>query len=116
MRDFHYVKDAVNMTIDLAENTRAGGLFNIGSGEAHTWVELATAIFEALGKTPDIEMVEMPDVLRSKYQYYTKADTTKLRDTGYSQAVTPFKECIHDYVQNYLVPSVHLGDAPVHQQ
>lgn len=116
MRDFHYVKDAVAMTIGLAENKNAGGLFNIGSGQAHTWVDLATAIFDALGKEPKIEFVEMPDILRSKYQYYTKADIGKLRETGYTQAVTPFKECIRDYVQNYLVPGVHLGDAPVHQQ
>ncbi len=116
MRDFHYVKDAVAMTIALAENNMAGGLYNIGSGEAHTWVELATAIFEALGQKPEIEFVEMPDVLRSKYQYYTKANISKLRESGYSQPVTPFKECVRDYVQNYLIPGVHLGDAPAHQQ
>lgn len=64
MRDFLYVKDAIRMTLHLAEAPSAGGLFNLGSGKAHTWVELATAIFTALGKEPNIEFINMPEHLQ----------------------------------------------------
>lgn len=110
MRDFLYVKDAIRMTLHLAETTNAGGLFNLGSGEAHTWIELATAIFIALGKQPNIEFIDMPEHLQSKYQYYTCADITKLRTSGFSQEITPLAEAVRDYVQGYLVPGRHLGD------
>ena len=110
MRDFLYVKDAVNLTIELAETTTAGGLFNVGTGQAHTWIDLATAIFEALDQPPNIEFIEMPEVLRGKYQYFTQADLTKLRGYCKSVDLTPLKEAVRDYVQNYLVPDRRLGD------
>src|SRR3954467_14432241 len=73
MRDFLYVKDAVEMTLHFAENaTHVGGLYNLGSGEANTWLTLTKAIFAALGRPPKIEFIEMPAILRDKYQYYTK--------------------------------------------
>lgn len=110
MRDFLYVKDAVKMTLHLAEARAACGLFNLGSGKAHTWVQLVNAIFAALGRQPQIDFIEMPAHLRSKYQNYTCADTSKLRDAGYQAAVTPLAEAVSDYVKNYLVPGRHLGD------
>ena len=110
MRDFLYVKDAVNLTIELAETTTAGGLFNVGTGQAYTWIDLATAIFEALDQPPNIEFIEMPEVLRGKYQYFTQADLTKLRGYCKSVEITPLKEAVRDYVQNYLVPDRRLGD------
>lgn len=110
MRDFLYVKDAIRMTLHLAETPSAGGLFNLGSGKAHTWVELATAIFTALGKEPNIEFIDMPEHLQSKYQYYTCADITKLRGSGFSTDITPLAEAVRDYVQGYLVPDKRLGD------
>jgi ADP-L-glycero-D-manno-heptose 6-epimerase len=110
MRDFLYVKDAVDMTIFLAERPLGGGLFNIGSGQAHSWVELATAIFSALGMELNIEFIEMPEELRDKYQYFTQANTTKLTSAGYSGAVTPLEDAVADYVRNYLVPDRRLGD------
>jgi ADP-L-glycero-D-manno-heptose 6-epimerase len=110
MRDFLYVKDAIRMTLHLAETSSAGGLFNLGSGKAHTWVELATAIFTALGKQPNIEFIDMPEVLRGKYQYYTRADISKLRATEYTRAMTPLVDSVRDYVQNYLVPGKKLGE------
>ncbi|MCF7785690.1 MAG: ADP-glyceromanno-heptose 6-epimerase [Prosthecobacter sp.] len=110
MRDFLYVKDAIRMTLHLAETPAAGGLFNLGSGAAHTWVELATAIFTALGKEPNIEFIDMPEHLQSKYQYYTCADITKLRGSGFSTEITPLAEAVRDYVQGYLVPDKRLGD------
>ena len=110
MRDFLYVKDAIRMTLHLAETGSASGLFNLGSGEAHTWIELATAIFTALGKKPNIEFIDMPDHLQSKYQYYTCADIAKLRASGFTQEITPLTEAVRDYVQGYLVPDKRLGD------
>ena len=110
MRDFLYVKDAVNMTLHLAAQPLAAGLFNIGSGTASTWVQLANAIFAAIGKQPVIEFVDMPDVLRGKYQYYTCADITKLMETSYRHEVTPLEHAVRDYVVNYLAPGKHLGD------
>ena len=110
MRDFHYVKDAVAMTLHLAATKKAGGLFNIGSGEAHTWLELVHPIFAALGRTPEIEFIEMPEALRSQYQYFTKAEIGKLRATGYVTPVTPLHEAVKEYVAEYLVPRRHFGD------
>jgi ADP-L-glycero-D-manno-heptose 6-epimerase len=110
MRDFLYVKDAVEMTLHFAERgNTAAGLFNLGSGEANTWVTLAHAIFAALGREPNIEFIEMPETLRAKYQYYTKADIGKLRASGYDRPVTPLAEAVADYVKNYLVPGKRLG-------
>lgn len=109
-RDFLYVKDAVAMTLHLAFHESAAGLFNIGSGEAHTWLELANAIFAALGREPRIEFVEMPDAIRDKYQYFTQADIGKLRSTGYGQPVTPLADAVADCVKNHMVPGKHLGD------
>jgi ADP-L-glycero-D-manno-heptose 6-epimerase len=111
MRDFLYVKDAVEMTIHFAERaTTAGGLYNLGSGEANTWLTLARAIFAALGREPSIEFVDMPEILRGKYQYYTRADISKLRETGYDRAMTPLAEAVRDYVQGYLVTGKKLGE------
>jgi ADP-L-glycero-D-manno-heptose 6-epimerase len=110
-RDFLYVKDAVRMTLHLAENRQAAGIFNIGSGKAHTWNELARSIFSALDREPRIEYIEMPEAIRDKYQYFTEAKIEKLRSTGYTQAITPLAEAVRDYVQNYLVPGKALGEA-----
>lgn len=110
MRDFLYVKDAIRMTLHLAETASAGGLFNLGSGRAHTWIELATAIFTALGREPVIEFIDMPEHLQSKYQYYTCADIAKLRASGFTQEITALTEAVRDYVQGYLVPDRRLGD------
>lgn len=111
MRDFLYVKDAVEMTLHFAEKApSAGGLYNLGSGEANTWLTLTRAIFSALGREPKIEFIDMPDVLRGKYQYFTQADITKLRATGYDRTMTLLGEAVRDYVQGYLVTGKKLGD------
>lgn len=111
MRDFLYVKDAVEMTLHFADKgSAAGGLFNLGSGEANTWLTLAEAIFAALGREPRIEFIDMPEGLRAKYQYFTKADISKLRASGYGKPITPLADAVGDYVKNYLVPDRRLGD------
>lgn len=110
MRDFLYVKDAIRMTLFLAGETNANGLFNLGSGQAHTWVELVNAIFKALDIPPHIEFVDMPEHLQSKYQYFTCADITKLRGAGYAEALYTLPDAVRDYVQGYLVGDKRLGD------
>jgi ADP-L-glycero-D-manno-heptose 6-epimerase len=113
MRDFLYVKDAVEMTLHFAgKGSKASGLFNLGSGEANTWLTLANGIFNALDRPAKIDFVEMPQTLRAKYQYFTKADISKLRQSGYKRPVTPLKEAVSDYVRNYLVPDLRLGEKP----
>lgn len=113
-RDFIYVKDTVDMTLHLAQS-EATGLYNVGSGTAHTWLDLVRPIFHALELPEKIEFVEMPPQLRGKYQYYTCARIDRLRGTGYRQPVTPLADAVTDYVTNYLVPArpLELSDAPV---
>ena len=108
-RDFLYVKDAVAMTLHLA-TTRANGLYNVGSGAATTWNQLVAPVFAALGREWKIEYIDMPDEIREKYQYFTQADITKLRGTGYKHPILPLAEAVTDYVKNYLVPEKDLGD------
>jgi ADP-L-glycero-D-manno-heptose 6-epimerase len=103
-RDFLYVKDAVAMTLHVAANPAANGIFNIGSGKVHTWNELARAVFAALGRPPRIEYIDMPESIREKYQYSTQADIRKLLSTGYNQPITSLEDAVRDYVVNYLVP------------
>ena len=109
-RDFLYVKDAVEMTLHFAEKgIDAHGLYNLGSGDANTWLTLTNAIFAALDRNPAIEFIDMPEVLRGKYQYFTQADIGKLRASHYDRAMTPLTEAVRDYVQHYLVPDRKLG-------
>jgi ADP-L-glycero-D-manno-heptose 6-epimerase len=114
-RDFVYVKDAIDMTLHLAESTQGrsglgGGLFNVGSGRAHTWIELATAVFEAMAQPVAIDFIEMPDAIRANYQYSTVATLTRLRESGYAHEPTPLREAVADYVREYLLPGRRLGD------
>jgi ADP-L-glycero-D-manno-heptose 6-epimerase len=109
-RDFLYVKDAVAMTLHLAERMKCGGLYNIGSGQSHTWKELVGPIFDAVGKPESIRYIDMPEELRAKYQYDTRADISKLREHGYDREVTPLAEAVADTVSNYLIPDRRLGD------
>ncbi|BAH40242.1 MAG TPA: ADP-glyceromanno-heptose 6-epimerase [Gemmatimonas aurantiaca] len=109
-RDFLYVKDAVAMTLHLAMSPAAGGLYNIGSGQAHSWLELTGALFAALGREPEIEFIDIPESIRAKYQYHTKAEIAKLRAAGYAALVTPLADAVRDYVQGYLTDDRRLGD------
>jgi ADP-L-glycero-D-manno-heptose 6-epimerase len=110
-RDFLYIKDAVAMTLHLAANKKVGGLFNIGSGAARTWIDLANSVFTALKKRPVIKFIEMPETIRDKYQYFTQADISKLRAAGYKEKITSLENAVADYVQNYLVPDKRLEPA-----
>jgi ADP-L-glycero-D-manno-heptose 6-epimerase len=110
MRDFLYVKDAVAMTLSLASNPMSGGLYNLGSGTPHSWLQLTHAIFAAVNMPPNIEFIDMPESLRAKYQYYTCADISRLVAAGYREPVMPLAAAVRDYVQNYLAPGRLLGD------
>jgi ADP-L-glycero-D-manno-heptose 6-epimerase len=102
-RDFLYVKDAVEMTLSLAINASARGLFNLGAGRARSWNELASTVFAALKKPVEIEFIEMPEALRGKYQYFTEANIEKLRSTGYTGPDFTLEQGVTDYLQNYLL-------------
>jgi len=101
MRDFLYVKDAVDVTLHFAmqEPGAPGGLFNCGTGVSRTWVDLVTAVFSALGLPPKIEFIEMPAALQGKYQYFTKADPKKLWGAGYRGVFTTLEDGVQEYVE-----------------
>lgn len=109
-RDFLYVKDAVAMTLHLAMTPSAGGLYNIGSGKANTWLALTSALFGALERPPQIEFIDMPESIRAKYQYHTQADIAKLRAAEYIAPVTSLADAVRDYVKGYLQGDRRLGD------
>jgi ADP-L-glycero-D-manno-heptose 6-epimerase len=109
VRDFLYVKDAVDMTFFFFDNPKITGLFNIGAGLARSWNDLVKAVFAALGKKPNIEYIDMPESIRNQYQYYTCADISKLRKASYKKQITPLDEAIKDYVQNYLQKDMCLS-------
>ena len=98
------------MTIHIANTPSANGLFNIGTGTPRTWVDLATALFTALERKPEIEFIDMPEHIRNQYQYHTCADVSRLRSTGWSAPASVLEDSVSDYVRNYLVPGLHLGD------
>jgi ADP-L-glycero-D-manno-heptose 6-epimerase len=110
LRDFLYVKDAVAMTLHLAATPPAHGIFNIGSGRARSWNDVARALFAALGLPPHIEYIEMPESIRKQYQYFTQADIGKLRAAGYDRTITSLEDAVRDYVVNYLIPGKSLGE------
>lgn len=109
VRDFLYIKDAVKMTLFFLDNLNIGGVFNIGSGQARNWNDLATTVFRAMGREPHIEYIEMPESIRYQYQYHTCAEIKKIRGVGYTSPLISLEEGIIDYVKNYLIPDKHLG-------
>jgi ADP-L-glycero-D-manno-heptose 6-epimerase len=108
-RDFLHVKDAVDMTLFFYDNPDTAGIYNLGAGKARTWNDLAKAVFDAMGKSPNIEYIDMPDSIRNQYQYFTEADITKLRSVGYKKPITPLEQGVKDYVTNYLMQSGYMS-------
>ena len=108
LRDFVYVKDVCSVILWLLEHKEVSGLFNVGTGRAQSFRELAEATFYALEREPNIEYIDMPEHLREKYQYYTQADMTSLRQAGYTAPFLPVSEGVADYVQNYLHKSFEV--------
>ena len=101
-RDFIYVKDAVAMTLHFLECRAGGGLFNCGTGQARSWKDLTMAVFAAMKMPPQIEFIEMPEILQGKYQYFTQAPMEKMQEAGYATPFTSLEAAVADYVTNYL--------------
>ena len=115
MRDFVYVKDCVNAICWLLENDHVNGIFNMGTGKARTWNDLAAAVFSALDKPVAIDYVEMPDTLKSHYQNFTEAEMAKIDATGLPrQNWHSLEQGVRDYIQNYLLQenNPYLGNKP----
>lgn len=108
LRDFVYVKDICGVILWLLKNPKVSGLFNVGTGRAQSFRELAEATFRALDMEPNIEYIDMPEHLREKYQYYTQAEMAKLRNAGYAAPFAELAQGVTDYVQNYLHKSFEI--------
>lgn len=101
-RDFVYVRDVADVTDWLMANPQVNGIYNLGSGTARSFADMATAVFQAAGRTPDIEYTQMPPMIRDKYQYFTEARMDRLQAAGYAKPMTPLEEGISDYVTRFL--------------
>lgn len=104
--DFVYVKDAVDIVMYFFQHLEINGLFNVGTGRARTWKDLSYALFTAVGRKPDITFIDMPEGLKERYQYFTQADMSKLRNIGYKKNMTTLEDAVRDYVQ-YLKENKH---------
>lgn len=101
-RDFLYVKDAVAVMLWLLERPEAGGIYNVGSGAARTWNDLAAAVFSAMGRALAVDYIPMPEAIRGKYQYFTEAQMDRLHAAGYTKPSMTLEEGVADYVKGYL--------------
>jgi len=102
LRDFIYVKDLVNVCVFLMQQKAQSGIYNLGTGTARSFYDLADSTFKAMDKQTEIEYVDIPADIRDNYQYFTEADMSKLIAQGYSTPFTSLEEGVHDYVSNYL--------------
>jgi ADP-L-glycero-D-manno-heptose 6-epimerase len=102
LRDFIYVDDVVSTCYWLMDHPMTPGLYNVGTGQAESFNALATAIFNSLGLEPDIEYIDMPMNIRDKYQYFTEADMSKLRRSGFDKTFFNLEEGVSTYVRQYL--------------
>ncbi len=104
-RDFVYVKDCAAIMAHFFAGKGANGIYNIGTGKARTFRDLATNVMASMERTPNIAYIDMPDDLKGKYQYFTEAPMDKIRAAGYSAPMTSLEDGVRDYVQNYLMKS-----------
>jgi len=102
LRDFIYVKDVVDVIYFLMNHRKDPGIYNLGTGKARTFLDLANAVFTALNLPPEIEFIDTPADIREKYQYYTEARMEKLKSTGYSEPFYTLEAGIEEYIQGYL--------------
>jgi len=107
VRDFVYVEDVAKVILFFMNHRKDSGIYNVGTGEARSYMSLTRAVFNAMGKTENIGFIDTPDDLRGKYQYYTCANIDKLRGVGYSDSFFTLEEGIDDYVCNYLTPGTY---------
>jgi len=109
LRDFIYIKDAVDITLFFLDKPNINGLFNLGTGRARTWNDLVTAIFNSLNKQINIEYIDLPEHLREKYQYFTEAKMDNIKKAGYNISIKGLEDGVADYVKNYLLGNQFLG-------
>jgi ADP-L-glycero-D-manno-heptose 6-epimerase len=102
-RDFVWVGDCVDIALWLADHPSTQGIFNVGTGEARTFEDLARSVFRAMGRDADIEFVETPEAIRDRYQYFTQADMSRLRNAGYSLPSTSLEDGVGQYIRDYLM-------------
>lgn len=102
LRDFVYVADVVEVIAWLLERPEVSGVYNLGTGQARAFADLARATFEAAGRTPRIEYIDMPEAIRARYQYFTQADMSRLRAAGYDRPFASLEEGVGDYVRRFL--------------
>ncbi len=102
LRDFVYIKDCVDAMWWLMENKDVKGIFNIGTGKARSWNDLINSVYKAMNINLSIEYIDMPETLRDKYQYFTRAEMNKLSEKGCPLKFHTLEESVHDYVVNYL--------------
>ena len=102
-RDFVYVKDIADVCYWLYQKQPASGLYNVGTGKARTFHDLAKLTFKAMNLEPNISFIDTPKDIRKNYQYFTEANISKLKKAGYKKSFTPLEKGIKDYVQNYLL-------------
>lgn len=102
LRDFIYVKDVIEVCLFLSKNYPASGLYNLGTGKARSFLDLAKSTFKAMGKEENISFIDTPMDIRDKYQYFTEANMSKLKNAGYVKEFYTLEDGVMDYVQNYL--------------
>ncbi|MEJ0044212.1 MAG: ADP-glyceromanno-heptose 6-epimerase [Rhizomicrobium sp.] len=102
LRDFVWVEDVVAVMTWLLENPAVSGIYNLGTGKARSFADLAHAMFKALGREPRIEYIDMPEHLKAKYQYYTQANMDRLRAAGYKGQFTPLETAVERYIRGFL--------------
>ena len=107
-RDFVYIKDVVRATLFFLDHPAQNGIFNIGTGVARSWNDVAHTLFSALKKRGTISYIDIPEELRRQYQYFTEADISKLRAAGYTDSFEALEDSITNYVQDYLLGNRHL--------
>jgi ADP-L-glycero-D-manno-heptose 6-epimerase len=103
-RDFIFVRDVVDVCYFLMHHRRNSGIYNLGTGQARTFLDLTRAVFRAMDKTERINFIDTPEDIRDKYQYFTQAEMQKLHSIGYNEPFTSLEEGVKTYVQEYLLP------------
>ncbi|MGB9747191.1 MAG: ADP-glyceromanno-heptose 6-epimerase [Bacteroidales bacterium] len=109
-RDFVYVRDVVRVLFYFMHHRKDSGIYNLGTGKARTFLDLARNVFRAMGKEEIIEFIDTPADIRDKYQYFTEADISKLRKAGYTDDFSSLEEGISEYVARYLIPDKCFGE------
>ena len=103
IRDFIYVNDCISVIIWFMKNQKISGIYNCGTGEGRTFEDLVKAVFKTIKISPKIKYIDMPNDIKKQYQYYTKAEMTKLKNIGYDIPFTSLEDGVEDYLKNYLL-------------